>query len=622
MGFLESGHVSTSDVSPKIDVVEVVDKLASINDSVAFNDERFFISLMNEAGESSSWLLDSGAAITVADPSVVPKETMIEALPRSFEARSASGHKLEVVGKAIIRLKVQEKWLSVPVVVVEGLRTRAILGVDFIRNNNVVIEGGVGRVTIAGACARTVAAIRVRDTKPGSCVALRPIETVQVFPMSGVVVPMTMRKPMEEGTVGICSDKAGCVTEALQEIRDGRLLVNIHNPTEELWVFRKGEVAAFFKPMKAEEVSELVLIEEVQAQMRRPVGTGTRDLQEKLRYLEQNFKFGGPENLREQFWQLIVRYQHVFSADKFDLGRTSEVKHKIHLTNPHPVHKKQFRIPWEHQQLVRDHISALLKARCIRTSRSPYNAPIFCVQKPHGGMRVVLDYRGLNEQTFEDKYTIREVQDCIDEIGRRGSTVFSALDLTSGFWQMELDEESKPLTAFSFPGVGRFEWETAPMGLKGSPASFARLMDHVMSGLKDVLTYIDDVLVHTPEHKGHLAALEAAFRRLERFNLKLNITKCTFAAAEVPYLGFHLTANGIRPSVDKVAAVRELPSPDSPRRVREFLGMANYFRHFIDNFARVTAHLSPLTGSNSQWKGGSTAGKSRAGIPVSETEAV
>jgi transposase InsO family protein len=602
VGFLEQGQTVTSSV-PFIDVVELVDSMSKIKDAVTINDERFFISLTDQSGNMNSWLVDSGAAITVADPSVIPQDTVVEPLPNSFEARSASNHKLEVLGRALLQGKVQGKTVNFSAIVVEGLRTKAILGMDFIRQHGVVIDGGAGRISVAGVQAPTVAAVASREPKVTNCIALRPVETIQVFPMTGVVVPMTTRKPLEEGTVGICSDQAGCVTEAIQKVQDGRILINLHNPTQELWVFKKGEVAAFFQPMAKQAVEEILTVDEVVSQMRR-TDAHRGNTAEKLRYLRENLRCGGPPQVQERLWRLIVQYQHVFSGDKFDLGRTDEVKHKIHLTNPHPVHKKQFRIPWEHQQLVKDHIEALLKARCIRTSRSPFNAPIFCVQKPHGGMRVVLDYRALNDQTFDDKYSIREVQDCIDEIGRKKSKVFSALDLTSGFWQMELDEESKPYTAFSFPGVGRFEWETAPMGLKGSPASFARLMDHVMSGLKDVLTYIDDVLVHTESFDTHLAALEQAFKRLERFNLKLNITKCMFAAQEVPYLGFHLTATGIKPSMDKVAAVRDLPSPNSPRKVREFLGMANYFRHFIDNFARVAAHLSPLTGSNSPWKGG------------------
>jgi transposase InsO family protein len=261
-------------------------------------------------------------------------------------------------------------------------------------------------------------------------------------------------------------------------------------------------------------------------------------------------------------------------------------------------------VPWEHQKIIEDHVDELLKAGCIRTSRSPYNAPVFCVQKQGGGMRVVLDYRGLNYVSYEDKYVIREIQECIDQIGRNDSKIFSALDLTSGFWQMELEEQSRHLTAFTVKGRGRFEWITAPMGLKGSPASFARLMDIVMEGLKDVLAYIDDLLVHTKDHEQHLVALEQVFQRLAKYNLKLNMEKCHFAASELPYLGFTIGEHGIKPQADKLQAIREWPIPDTQRRVRQFLGMTNYFRHFIKNYAQIAGHLSALTRIDGPWKKG------------------
>jgi hypothetical protein len=305
-----------------------------------------------------------------------------------------------------------------------------------------------------------------------------------------------------------------------------------------------------------------------------------------------------------RYWKLISSYQGVFSADKYDLGRTDAVKHSISLKDEAPVHKKQFPVPWEHQQTIEDHVDQLLKAGCIRTSRSPYNAPVFCVNKQDGSLRVVLDYRGLNAASHDDKYVIREVQECIDQIGKNGSRVFSALDLTSGFWQMELAEASRHLTAFTVKGRGRFEWVTAPMGLKGSPASFARLMDIVMQGLAQVLAYIDDLLVHTKTHDEQLQALGEAFQRLQKYNLKLNMDKCVFGASELPYLGFTLSANGVKPNTDKLQAIKDWPMPCTQRQVRQFLGMTNYFRHFIKNYSRIASHLSALTRLDGEWKKG------------------
>jgi hypothetical protein len=170
----------------------------------------------------------------------------------------------------------------------------------------------------------------------------------------------------------------------------------------------------------------------------------------------------------------------------------------------------------------------------------------------------VLDYRGVNARSMPDRYSIKEARECIDEIGRSDSDKYSCIDLTSGFLQMELEEESRQYTAFSVPGkAARFHWCLAPMGLQGSPASIARLMDYVMQGILGVLTYIDDVLVHNKGHEEHLRTVEEVLLRLRKYGLKLNADKSIFGATTVQYLGYSINEDGVTLSTDKMAAIRE-----------------------------------------------------------------
>jgi hypothetical protein len=220
-------------------------------------------------------------------------------------------------------------------------------------------------------------------------------------------------------------------------------------------------------------------------------------------------------------------------------------------------------------------------------------------------LRDVLDYRGVNARSMPDRYSIKEVRECIDEIGRSDSNRYSCIDLTSGFWQMELEEEFRQYTAFSVPGkAARFHWCVASMGLQGSPASFAWLMDYVMRGILGVLTYIDDVLVHNKGHEDHLRTVEEVLLRLRKYGLKLNADKSIFGATTVQYLGYTINEAGVTLSTDKMAAIRDTRPPSNLKQIREFVGLANYFRFLIKDFSKMSAPMMALTKKDSGWKEG------------------
>ena len=220
-----------------------------------------------------------------------------------------------------------------------------------------------------------------------------------------------------------------------------------------------------------------------------------------------------PSEFATALRELLFRNWDVFSKDRYDLGRTQSYQHDVHLTQDKILFRKQFRIPQEHVEYIQNHVQELLKLGAIKRSSSKHNAPIFCVPKPKGrGLRVVIDYRDLNKISKPDYYVAKTVDDCIDIIGSSKSKFFSSLDLTSGFHQMPLSPSAQPLTAFSVPGMGSYEWTTAPFGLLGCPASFSRLMDIVMQDLKNVICYLDDTLVHSSSPRQHLQHLQECFQ--------------------------------------------------------------------------------------------------------------
>jgi hypothetical protein len=178
------------------------------------------------------------------------------------------------------------------------------------------------------------------------------------------------------------------------------------------------------------------------------------------------------------------------------------------------------------------------------------------------------------------------------------------LDLTSRFWQMKLEPDSQPLMAFTIPNQGQFHSITSSMGLLGCPASFQRLMEQVLRGLQNILIYIDDVLIHTDTHERHLEALEQVLMRLHQHHLKINLDKCLFGDRQVSYLGFTLTPQGIKPAKAKLKVIKLAKAPTDVKSIRSFVGLCNFFRNHIQNFAIMAAPLFKLTQQDSGYLSG------------------
>jgi hypothetical protein len=149
-----------------------------------------------------------------------------------------------------------------------------------------------------------------------------------------------------------------------------------------------------------------------------------------------------PNEYKQRYIDILCKHQKAISANKYDLGLASNFKHKIHLKDNNPVYRKQFKIPGAHQNFIEQSLEEWLKLGVVKCTNSLYNSPLFCVPKKQGqGLQVVQDFRELNNHSQIDKYSMKEITECISDIGRANSTIFSTLDLTSGFWQMQLDEK-------------------------------------------------------------------------------------------------------------------------------------------------------------------------------------
>ena len=403
--------------------------------------------------------------------------------------------------------------------------------------------------------------------------------------------------------------------EFAQETNEhGQCKVYLRNPSPLEWKVQRGEIVATAEAMP-EEVqhtpAELAaLSKRIFAKDQRlrtpdkvikPNGLQRKALNERIEETVKKF----PAQVREAARSTFRRYSNIFSASKTDLGKEPATEHDINLRSREPTYAKQFSIPDAHMETIKTHMRDWLKLGIVESTKSPFNAPIFCVPKKEGhGLRVVLDYRRLNAATLPDKYSMRTVDDCLMEIGRKRSKIFSTIDLTSGFWQMQLAKGARPYTAFTIPGWGQFQWTRGAMGLTGCPASFARMMDAMFAYHENIIAYIDDLLIHSRTWEEHVQHLAAAFQILEEHNLKVNLEKCEFGRDSVNYLGHVISEQGATPGHDKTEAIRRAQPPTTIRAVKSFIGLCNFFRAYIRDFSAVAAPLLNLTRGNSKWKGG------------------
>jgi len=292
--------------------------------------------------------------------------------------------------------------------------------------------------------------------------------------------------------------------------------------------------------------------------------------------------------------QVLGNWHKVFSKGPNDIGRTDLIKHKIVLEDDKPFKQPYRRIPPGRYEEVRQHLKEMLDSDVIRESDSPYSSNVVLVRKKDGSLRFCIDYRLLNSKTRKDAFMLPRFDDIIDTIN--GSKYFSKLDLRFGYWQVEMEEEDKPKTAFSVGKLGFYECNRMSFGLTNAPATFQRLMEKCMGEmhLREVLIFLDDILIFSRTFDEHVQRLEAVFSRLAEHNLKLKPSKCEFFKTSVTYLGHVVSEQGIETDPEKTSSVESWPVPKNVKELRQYLGFVGYYRRFIKDFAKLTQPLNKL----------------------------
>lgn len=301
---------------------------------------------------------------------------------------------------------------------------------------------------------------------------------------------------------------------------------------------------------------------------------------------------------RNYIERLVKQNSDRFHLPEDPLQETDAMEHTIHTTDDLPINTRQYKFPPIHKEEINRQVNELLEKEIIEPSKSPYNSPVWIVPKKADSKgnkrwRMVIDYRALNEKTIGDAYPLPNINEILDQLG--SAKYFSIFDLASGFHQIPMNPKDAPKTAFSTP-YGHYQFKRMPFGLRNAPATFQRLMNNVLSGLQgnELFVYLDDIVIYARSLEEHEHKFNRLMERLREANLQLQPDKCEFLRKEVVYLGHIISEEGVKPDPQKISAVKDFPTPRNQKNIKQFLGLAGYYRRFIPNFSKTAKPLTDL----------------------------
>ena len=563
-----------------------------------------------------TWLIDSGAAKNVIDEisflENFPNKNL-DAIPPDITFKSADGSPLQMIGKFITEFWFREKVKTDEVYVCKGVTKTRLLGSSLLSMFN---SWGVDNARGVFRAEELEIPLISTAGKPPHICEVQLKHQVNIPGRSSCFVKAMLPnyyKPSEfvfYPNHNVFKKKSLAIPVSLvsSNIFDGSILLKVSNLNPETKTLGKGtKLGKVINNVEEFDLSQaagehIYPINSVQMlpikDLEKALKTENPDLYKLFKESRSLLK----EEEQTQLLRLLYKYRHVFSINDDDLGKTNIVKHKIVPTSNDVVYRRQYRHTEEQQKQIDEEVDRLLKNGVVKESMSAFNNPVLMVPKKEPGKwRFCLDCRYINNLTKDEYFPIPLIDEAMDSLS--GATIFSILDMTSGYHQVPLDEETSSMCAFS-TRKGHFQYTRLPMGLRNSGMTFQKMVTLLMSGMlySEVLAYLDDCILYSKSIKQHFHTLEEVLKRFSNAGLKLKPRKCHILQEQIIYLGYLVDAQGIRPNPEATKRIRELKIPTNVTEVQRFLGKINYYRKFIPNLARIAHPLYTLTEQKSRKK--------------------
>ena len=504
------------------------------------------------------------------------------------------------MGCAVIPLQFKGQ-ITPQKMVIADIDISGVLGYDFLYENAVSINIRDGSLALNGDMIQCEL-----ESELPSVFRVTLSETVTIPPNSEIIVQgkindksNNLTHAIVEPTSSQLSNRGILIAKTLVDVHTGELPLRLANTSNDSQKIYSGTLAAKCEPVE-------VIANDFEGPSQNygrlmPAPNEQDSVPVHLKDLFDASKTLLSETETIALNELLVKHADAFSKYKGDIGRCTLIEHRIHTGNNPPIKQAPRRLPLVKREAATAEIKKMLENDIIEPSKSPWSAPITLVKKKDSSYRFCIDYRKLNEATSKDSFPLPRIDDSLEALG--GNKYLSVMDLSSGYWQVGVHPSDQDKTAF-VTADGLYSFKVLPFGLCNSGVTFERLMELVLAGLHwtTCLLYIDDIICFSKTIDEHIARLDEILNRIRQAGLKLSPNKCNLFQRSVSFLGHVVSENGVSTTPEKLAAVKEWPTPRNIHEVQAFLGTASYYRKFCKSFCDIARPLHKLTEKQNAFK--------------------